>query len=319
MHGIAGGVEGMRLLDEIVDYAVDNKQPVSVLLRKCLVLAYQLKNDRLKKWVEKELDGYNANDEVPEYRRVDAQAKGTLFGPFNAVINDQPLAPLLLREEHRHFALFVKLIGPIAAYDMDIDKNKSGKFKRAWPPDITLLYQGGIIKDYALNRAWQEIPVAAIIALIDTIRNRVLRFALELRDELGLVSDNPEALPQGKVDQYVTNYIYNIGSVSGDFVGKVQDNASVNMRSTVTYTTNDLTKINELVSDMLTHWTELPFTTQQRTEIEAQLKTIQDQLTAQTPNHSRLREALHTVRHILEAGVAHVLVGHWTSILHALG
>ena len=49
--GDGGGVGRMKLLDEIVDYAVDNKQPVSVLLRKCLVLAYQLKNDKLKNWV----------------------------------------------------------------------------------------------------------------------------------------------------------------------------------------------------------------------------------------------------------------------------
>ncbi len=88
----------MKLLDEIVDYAVDNKQPVSVLLRKCLVLAYQLKNDKLKNWVEKELDGYGLDDEIPEYRLTGAQAKGTFFGPFNAAIYEQPLPPSVLKK-----------------------------------------------------------------------------------------------------------------------------------------------------------------------------------------------------------------------------
>ena len=234
-------------------------------------------------------------------------------------INDQPLAPLILREEHRHFASTVKLTQPIAAYDINRDGSKSSRYIIEWPPDLTLLYQGEFLEHYALNRAWQEIPNSVFVSLIDTIRNRVLRFALELKDELGLVSDNPAALPQGKVDQYVANYIYNIGSVGGDFVGGVHDSAHVNMRSTITYNTNDLAKINELVSDMLTHREELPFTALQRTEFEAQLKAIEEQLTAQTPNHSLLREALHTVRHILEAGVAHVLVGHWLPVLHALG
>src|SRR5215472_16376345 len=36
------------LLDEIFELATDNKQPLTVLLRKCLVLAHQLKNNRLQ-------------------------------------------------------------------------------------------------------------------------------------------------------------------------------------------------------------------------------------------------------------------------------
>ena len=194
----------MRLLDEIIDYAVGNEQPVSVLLRKCLILAYQLKNDRLKIWIEKELDGYNADDELPEYRHAGAPAKGTLFGPFNGVINEQPLAPLMLNEHHRHFARTVKLTQPIAAYDRE--RGEGEKYIVEWPADLVLLYQSKFIQDYYLNRAWQEIPSTVIVSLVDTIRNRVLRFSLELKDELGLVSDNPEALPQEKVDQYVSNY-----------------------------------------------------------------------------------------------------------------
>ena len=49
---------------------------------------------------------------------------------------------------------------------------------------------------------------SVFVSLIDTIRNRVLRFTLELKDELGLVSDDLAALPQGRVDQYVNNYIF---------------------------------------------------------------------------------------------------------------
>src|SRR5712691_12636993 len=175
----------MKLLDEIIDCAVDNKEPVSVLLRKCLVLAYQLKNARLKSWVEKELDGYNEDDEVPEYRQTGAQAKGTFFGPWQSAIYEQPLPPSVLKKEHRHFASTVKLMQPIAAYDLDRDeKTGKGKFIIEWPPDLTVLYQGKFIQGYALNRAWQEIPLSVIVSLIDTIRNRVIRFALELKDEL---------------------------------------------------------------------------------------------------------------------------------------
>jgi hypothetical protein len=46
----------MKLLKEIIELATDNHTPLTVVLRKCLVLAYSLKNERLKTWVEKELE-----------------------------------------------------------------------------------------------------------------------------------------------------------------------------------------------------------------------------------------------------------------------
>src|ERR1019366_9040908 len=51
------------------------------------------------------------------------------------------------------------------------------------------------IKGYALNRAWQEIPSSAFVALRDTVRNRILKLALEIRDELGTVNDDIHAIP----------------------------------------------------------------------------------------------------------------------------
>jgi AbiTii len=110
----------MQLLDEIIDLAVDNSASVSVLLRKCLVLAHTLKNERLKTWVEKELDGYDNEDELPEYRRVEIVAKGVFVGPL-VMINDQPLAACVLEPKHQHFAREARLMQPIAAYEMKVE------------------------------------------------------------------------------------------------------------------------------------------------------------------------------------------------------
>jgi hypothetical protein len=81
----------MKILDEIIDLAVDNSNALSVLLRKCLLLAHTLKNQRLRTWVEKELDGYDATDELPEYRCVQTISKGHFFGPGYAQLEKQPL------------------------------------------------------------------------------------------------------------------------------------------------------------------------------------------------------------------------------------
>ena len=68
------------------------------------------------------------------------------------------------------------------------------------------MYQSKFIEGYVLTRAWQEIPPSAFVALRDTTRNRILKFALEIRDELGTVNDDIHAIPH-KVEQSVAYYI----------------------------------------------------------------------------------------------------------------
>jgi AbiTii len=195
----------MKLLEEIIDLAASDNGSVATLLRKCLVLAHRLKNDRLKTWAEKELNGYERDDEVPEYRKTAIGAKGFFVGAFGAQINNQPIPPAVLKKEHRRFAESVVLFQPIASYD-DVDGNS--KFVIEWPPNLTLLYQSSFFEGYNLNRAWQEIPGSVIRGLIDTIRTRILRFALELKDDLGMVGDDPAELPRERIDQIVVNYIF---------------------------------------------------------------------------------------------------------------
>jgi hypothetical protein len=44
--------------------------------------------------------------------------------------------------------------------------------------------------------------------LLDTVSNRVLRFALDLKDDLGDVDDNIDALPRDKIDRQIVYNIY---------------------------------------------------------------------------------------------------------------
>jgi hypothetical protein len=212
------GAPQKTLLDEIVELASGDKVSVASLLRKCLVLAHALRNDRLKAWTEDELNGYKADDDaVPDYRKTVAIAKGFFIGSFGRQLNDQPIPPAILREQHRHFAESMVLFQPIASYE-GVGGDSQLVFE--WPPNLTALYQASFFqKQYLLNRAWQEVPGSVFVGLIDTIRTRVLRFALDLRDELGPENDNLNELPKEKVDQSVITYIFGGNNViaSRDF------------------------------------------------------------------------------------------------------
>ncbi|MGY3134572.1 hypothetical protein ACVWZM_005254 [Bradyrhizobium sp. USDA 4501] len=197
----------MKLINEIVAEALDNDKPIASLLRKCLVLAFDLKNDKLKGWVEGELNGYDDSDNVPSYRTANLFSKGNFSGPFNAWIPNRPLPLGVLDEKHREILTPTYFTEPIAAYELT-RKDGKGTYVINWPPDLILLYQTKFIKGYGLAQAWQEVSEGLFRSIVDTVRSRLLRFALEIREELGAVDDEPLKIPTAKVDAAVTNFIF---------------------------------------------------------------------------------------------------------------
>ena len=107
----------MKLLNEIIDAATDTTQPVSNTLRKCLILAFDLKNDTLKRWVEGELNGFDLEGEIPSYRVVTLNSMGNFQGPSGAWIPQRPLPMAVLKSEHRKYLDPRKLTEPIASYN----------------------------------------------------------------------------------------------------------------------------------------------------------------------------------------------------------
>lgn len=200
----------MKLINEIIDLASNDHSSLSGLLRKLLVLAHQLKNQRLKDWVTAELNGYSNGESLPEYRVTRGIAKGNFRGGFGSSISGQIIPPAGLEKQHRRFAETVELTQPIASYDLTKkeDQETHGGIIE-WPPNLVIYYQRKFFDgDMAMVSAWQEIPSSVIAGLCDTVRTRVLQFALELKDDLGEVSDNPAQLSPEKVESKVTNYIF---------------------------------------------------------------------------------------------------------------
>jgi len=203
------------LLDDIIELATNIGPSITVLLRKCIVLAHQIKNDRLKTWANKELSGYGDEDKLPDYRVVSATATGHFSG-WGGSQATLPIPPAALEEEHRRFATQVHLVQAIAAYE-DLVKTATtdGQITIHWLPNLTLYYQNRIPftgQQMHLVAAYQEIPKPTLVELLDTVRNRVLNVALEIQSELGgRDEDLKHITPQSeeKIEHYVTQQIFN--------------------------------------------------------------------------------------------------------------
>ncbi|MFS8044233.1 hypothetical protein [Rhizobium sp. BR 314] len=217
----------MKMLDDLISGILDQKEPVSQTLRRCLNLAYELKNDALKTWILGELNGYSHESDLPAYRKSVAIARGYLVG-LQGILNDQPLAASVMKPEHQHWASEVKLLHPIAAYEVD---QTGMKAVLPWPQDLVTLYQTQFFEGWVLNRAWIEVPSGLILGLVDSVRTRLLNLALEIRADLPSGPDSGFGdIPESRVRDVVNVTILggqqtmnfaevtqNIAVVTGDF------------------------------------------------------------------------------------------------------
>ena len=199
------------LLDEIIELAVDNEHPLTVLLRKCLLLAHQLGNEQLKAWANQELSGYKSADRMPEYRIAKVGAHGNFSGPFGSGATNWPIPPVALNEKHRAFAEKVFLFESVSSYEHMMTQSGGGTFMYEWPGDLVVLYQKRFFEGrYVLVNAWQEVPKSAVAELLDAVRNKTLNMALEIQAEIGKGEDLTQISPAevAEVNRTVTNIIY---------------------------------------------------------------------------------------------------------------
>jgi hypothetical protein len=141
-----------------------------------------------------------------KYRKAYLNSKGNFSGPFGGRMKNKPLPLGVLDKKYRQFLELTYFSDAIAAYDIDT-KDKGGTLGMPWRPDLTALNQEKFYADWALSSAWQEISLCLFPSIIDTVKSRFLRFALEIREALAAVDDEPRKLLAAKIEAAVNTFI----------------------------------------------------------------------------------------------------------------
>jgi hypothetical protein len=231
----------MKLLDDIIEMASDNKEPIGNLLRKCLVLERQLKNEKFRVWLDKELDGYDRDHEAefPDYRVFNCVNRGNFYG-LTVQMTGQPISLGALAPEHRKMVEKVHLHQPAAVYE------GVGDSQLPWNQALVVrysrkIYGGG---EPAMHSAWQEIPGSVLTGLLEQVRTRVLRFALDLKDNLPAEASTASAVPAADVDRAVVNIFYG----GNNFIATNTAQASQVVHQSVTQ--NDLLSLVQAMQNL---------------------------------------------------------------------
>jgi hypothetical protein len=184
-------VEEMTLLREIQAAATESKVDISTVLRKAKILAVRLHNPEFESWVDHELNGYgqlSGPDDycrLPPYRVVPVEVHGHLANRAGLHWYDAPIMPDALPERFRVWGEECYLPQPIAAIvSLAASENN---LQVQWPQELAITFGAHGYNRCQCLGAWQLVSPHALVGIVDTVRNRILDFALKIEAE------NPEA------------------------------------------------------------------------------------------------------------------------------
>lgn len=214
----------MSLLTDIVEALTRSERPLADVLRMAKVLAVRLGYGDLERWVDSELNGYEREEDLPSYRIMNAIGKGDLFGPFQSAYKNFPIPSLALPEKYQELANSHKEMGGIASIEETLAAFPHGNVRLAWNPNLVLSLQDKILVGYSLLQAWSEMSRHSYVAILDTVRTRLLGLILAVEKEnpqAGEPGQAGSAVAPDKLQQIFQTHIYspsgNIAIGSQDF------------------------------------------------------------------------------------------------------
>src|SRR5438874_2457228 len=104
----------MKLLNTLIDDTLDPNANLHATLLKARQLARQLGAEDFQRWLESELNGYKTPDDLPRYRRVNVENRGTFRLPDGIYRN----APVPVADTIEEWAVLALPHGVCALQDL---------------------------------------------------------------------------------------------------------------------------------------------------------------------------------------------------------
>jgi hypothetical protein len=209
----SSSVSAMTNLLDTIQSDILGTTPLSDVLRKAMVLAFRLKNQELKDWVDHELNSYPGSVALPDYRLLQTGCFGTFSNGYRTVKNiavPWSVFPEGMREQviHLHVNEGIRSLESMLESSQ---KSESGTLHMAFSGDLLAYLSDRVIDDMACLSAWRVVTGAAIAGILDAIRNRLLTLTLELADrypeaakqDFNAAATNPSSKQLEPVIQYI--------------------------------------------------------------------------------------------------------------------
>lgn len=284
---------GAPIVQRLLQDIADPKISVAAVLRTAKIIATKLEQTDVLVWVNKELNGYDADDKsLPEYRRLRGVLKAREYGSaWMPVLFENP--------DHERMCSQAPIGAALGSIERELTDRTDGSFSLSLSPERRAILRKAIGgKDADLNLG---LGLGQVQSVIDSVRNLLLDWALQL-DQAGVagigMDFTSKEMREGGV---VTKQVFH-GNVG--VVGNVTDRASVTNNQSMT-TGLDVEAVLRLVEMIHAQGTGLP--AEMQAAVQPLVQQIEQEAKSATPDQGLLRSLLGSLRAICE-GAAGSLV-----------
>ena len=191
-----------KIIIELVKDEINVVQVMNILY----LLLEDIPDQKIKKWLNYEINGYKKDKDVPTYRILNANIKGTyIVGNLKVTNHDIPLKPEYVGE----YAQFIVTspISEILQLSIAEKESKEHNLKislHQLVAESISLVNGNIIS------ARQELSIYAYTNLIALIKSKVLKILVELEKRYGNLDNYYIDFANIKEDKEIVSVINNI-------------------------------------------------------------------------------------------------------------
>jgi len=184
----------VKLIDEIIDELSSESGNLTDALLKTKVVLNSMGQGELVAWVNRELNGYSEDEELPEYRKVPAQVLANLASmTWTAQSHPIPIGHLEKHEQEQLQTAYMRQsLAVLQKY-----ASSDGALESPIPLEANQRLGETLAKGVHIQRAWSEIQAASVVQILTEVRSRLLDFILGLKNEL---PDDPSRQEREAVD-----------------------------------------------------------------------------------------------------------------------
>lgn len=248
--------------------------------------------DAIEGWIRHELNGYPLNDDVPDYREIHGLIK--VWNPYHGW---QPLNFGDPKQAERLSKR--KIMQPVGELDVLLENKGGGELQVPFPQHIVNSLMKGMSVPLQPTLHFSN---TEIVGILDTVRNTVLEWALELEKKgvigEGMTFSKEEQKAAGQVTHQIT---YNIGSMQNSQLQQDSPGASQNL-----HVGADLSKIVALISEIKDSMGQFGLNSDFENELKTEISTIEIQSKSPKPKSSIISESLKSIRSILESATGNI-------------
>jgi hypothetical protein len=293
------------LIDELQIDATGSAVSVSALLRKALLVAAKLEVPDLPNWIDRELSGYAPDDALPPYRLVRGLVKGRVMGRWIAVQYSS-------NEMETEIAVR-RIDGSVA--DIEGLLSREGSLKISFSAEAQRVLQGLFSEPRAEFVSF--VDQARLVAILDEIRNRVLRWAIAL-DKAGVRGEGLSFSTSEKEKAHSIVLQQTGGSVTIGVLGDVSGSANVATGYQAKAGGIDPAELQQLLAQIRDPISSLNLAPADKANLQSALADLHADDVSKRPDPSRVREALRQIlSNVGKAGYSVLTAGlnayieHW--------